>query len=122
MTLFKCIQDSQEYGSDDEHMVSRVFCTLEADGHRHKSHVDIKQTVGGDYETAPLEVGRPHGYRGPLDYERLRSEVERYYRSLVGSVGSGIRIQGASNIRMRNNTFVKEYTFTMQAEPTGGAW
>jgi len=25
----QCIQDSQEYGSDDEHMVSRIFFILE---------------------------------------------------------------------------------------------
>jgi len=27
--FYKCVQDSQDYGSDDEHMVSRVFFNLE---------------------------------------------------------------------------------------------
>jgi hypothetical protein len=103
-------------------MVSRVFCTLEVDGQRQESHVDVKQTVGGDYETTPLEVGRPHGYRGPLDYDRSRAEVEKYHRSLVGSGASRVLIQDGSDIRMRNNTFQTEYTFTIQAEATGGAW
>jgi len=29
ITFYKCVQDSQDYGSDDEHMVSRVFFILE---------------------------------------------------------------------------------------------
>ena len=29
VTFYKCIQDSQDYGSDDEHMVSRIFFFLE---------------------------------------------------------------------------------------------
>jgi len=29
VTLKKCIQDSQDYGSNDEHMVSRVFLSID---------------------------------------------------------------------------------------------
>ena len=29
ITFHKCIQDSQEYGSNDEHMVSRIFFSIE---------------------------------------------------------------------------------------------
>lgn len=102
----RCIQDSQDYGSDDEHMVSRVFFTLEADGVTYPElRCDVKQAVGEPFESAPLEVSRPQGYDGSLDYAPFRQAVEDYYRSLVGSAGRGIRIAGGGNIRMRDNVF-----------------
>ena len=106
VTFVRCEQDSQDYGSDDEHMVSRVFFNLEIDGDRYDDlHVDIKQPVVGNYETAPIEVGPPQGkrYTGPWNHNVFRSQVEQYYRSLVGSKGRDIRITGDSkDIRMRN--------------------
>jgi len=54
------IQDSQDYGSDDEHMVSRVFFDFEIEGSVHSNlYADVKQPVGSSFETAPLEVSRP---------------------------------------------------------------
>ena len=109
LTFHRCIQDSQDYGSDDEHMVSRVFFTLDVAGRQHPDlHADIKQAVGSSFETGPIEVGSPQGYDGPINYEEFRNSVEQYYRELVGSQGSGIRISGGSNIRMRNNTFIRQ--------------
>ena len=32
VTFHKLIQDSQEFGSDDEHMVSRAFFKIEVEG------------------------------------------------------------------------------------------
>src|SRR4029077_11625065 len=67
VTFRKLIQDSQEYGSNDEHIVSREFFDLEIGGKRHSDlYVDIKQPVGSDFETAPLEVGPPHDHRAGL--------------------------------------------------------
>ncbi|MGH9385622.1 MAG: hypothetical protein ACRD2N_15175 [Vicinamibacterales bacterium] len=101
MTFTMCVQDSQDYGSDYEHMVSRVFFDLVVNGKRHPGlHADLKQVVGSNYETGDIEVGQPVGYRGPFNHIAFRAAAERYFRSLVGSSGSGIRIQGASNIRM----------------------
>ena len=111
ITFEKCIQDSQDYGSDDEHMVSRVFFTLDIQSqHPTELFVDVKQTVGSSFEDGPIEVGSPKGtkYRGSWNHDAFRSAVESDYRGLVGSVGSDIRIGGGShNIRMRNNTFIK---------------
>ena len=108
----KCIQDSQDYGSDDEHMVSRIFFTIELGGRRYDGlHVDVKQTVGSSYENGPIEVGSPKGagYNGPFNHEAFRAAVEKYYRGLVGSTGTAIHIGGgAKNIRMRNNTFQRQ--------------
>ncbi len=116
ITFFRCVQDSQEAGSDDEHMISRLFYTLEIDGNEFSLYADIKQTVGSDYETAPLEVSFSVDYKGSFNYECFRQCAEKYYRSLVGSSVSGIRIQGGGNIRMKNNTF--EQTFKCECEVT----
>jgi hypothetical protein len=112
VTFEKCIQDSQDYGSNDEHMVSRVFFTLDIDGRMHTGlFVDVKQTVGSSYEVGPIEVGSPKGtsYRGPWNHGAFCTAIEAYYRGLVGSAGTGIRIgSGATNIRMRNNAFIRQ--------------
>jgi hypothetical protein len=73
----RCIQDSQEYGSDNEHMISRVFFTLEIRDRRIDLHADIKQAVGSSYETGPVEVGMPEGYRGPFMkfFEILQKDI-----------------------------------------------
>jgi len=122
----KCIQDSQEYGSDDEHMVSRVFFTLEVGGRRYDGlHVDVKQTVGSGYEEGAIEVGSPKGasYKGPFNHEAFRAAVEKYYRSLVGSKATGIRIaQGAQNIRMRNNIFQRQEVVEFEVSGPDASW
>ena len=112
-TFFKIIQDSQEFGSDDEHMVSRIFFNLEIDKTKYPNlYADIKQTVGSSYESGPLEVSPPHGYDGPFNFEAFREAVEQRYRSQVGSKGRGYRIVGGSNIRMWNN--VSTFTVVVQ--------
>lgn len=105
----ECFQDSQDFGSDDEHMISRLFFTMEIEGERQEDlSVDIKQTVGSDYETGSIEVREPAGYEGPFNHHAFRECAERYYRSCVGGGGSGINIQGGSNIRMTNNRIIKD--------------
>ena len=113
----ECIQDSQEFGSDDEHMVSRVFFSLEADDHRVDNlFADLKQVVGSDFEIDPIEVTAPHNYSGPMNYDAFRKAAEEYFRKHIGSQGSGIRIgEGAKNIRMQNNRFVREESVEFEA-------
>lgn len=108
ITFTKLIQDSHEFGSNDEHMISRVFFDIEAEGRTKLStYANIKQAVGSDYENTQLEVSRPYVYQGPFDYFKFQQLAEMYYRNLVGSTGSGINISGGSNIRMSNNTFIQ---------------
>jgi hypothetical protein len=119
----KCIQDSQEYGSDDEYMVSRVFFNLEVQDKEFSDlHVDIKQPVGSTFENTVIEVGAPQGYDGPFNHQAFSKAVEDYYRSLVGSQGTGIHIAGGSNIRMQNNTFVKEKKVQFEVGKSDSAW
>lgn len=122
ITFYKCIQDSQDYGSDDEHMVSRVFFIFGFADKKFDLHADIKQAVGSNYETGPIEVGRPEGYESPFNYEAFRDAAEKYYRQLVGSTATGIRIQGGANIRMRNNTFIQEMTIMCEIDEGTAGW
>lgn len=123
VTFHKLIQDSQDYGSDDEHMVSRAFFTLEIGGRIYSNlSVDIKQPLGSTVESTALEISHPNDYNGPINYAVFRDAVEQYYRSLVGTTGSGIRIQGGSNIRMQNNTFIKESKASFDVDKKGVGW
>jgi hypothetical protein len=123
VTFERLIQDSQDYGSDDEHMVSRVFFSLEVEGKEHQGlYANIKQPVGSSFETAPLEISKPVGYQGPFNHAAFSAATERYYRALVGAAGRGIRIDGGNNIRMRNNTFVQPGTAEFEIKASGGPW
>jgi hypothetical protein len=109
--FYKCIQDSQEYGSNDEFMVSRVFFKFVIDDKEHDCYANLKQTVGSSFETGVIEVGPPVSYKGPFNYNAFRDEAEKYFRKLVGANASGIRVTGGSNIRMMNNTFMVNLPF-----------
>jgi hypothetical protein len=111
ITFYSCHQDWQEYGSDDETMVSHVFFNLEIGGEKFEGlYSELKRTVGSEYnyETAPiLEVSPPQSYEGALNYHAFRACVEKYYRTkCVGSQAKGINLgKGAKFIRMYGNVF-----------------
>lgn len=116
----KLIQDSQQLGSDDDHMVSRVFFDVDYGGRRHTdAYVDVKQAVGGDVEKDPLEVGRAHGYSGPGNYQLFRVAVEQYFRDLIGSLGVALQVKG-TNIRMRDNVVKVNRSVRFPVTPAGG--
>ena len=131
----ECIQDSQEYGSDDEHMVSRVFFSIEATKvennetrvERHDNlYADLKQVVGGKFEETPIEVSSPYlssrePYSGPINYGEFRKAAESYFRNLVGSTGHGIHL-GGGNVRMYNNHFTQEHSVEFEAADIRGPW
>jgi len=123
LSINRLVQDSQEYGSDNEHMVSRVFFDLTLDGKTITGlHADIKQSAGSSFETAPLEVSHPANYKGPFNFDAFQTIVEHYYRGLVGSTGKGICFSGGTNIRMQNNTFNQPATGEFEVKLSGGSW
>ena len=123
VTLRRCLLDSQDYGSDDEHMVSRVWFDITAGNIEELDQfVDIKQTVGSDFETSPLEVGRPRGLAARLEYGALRAEVEAYYRGLVGTSGSAFHFEGARNVRMRDCSLDLWKRVEIALGDTSGGW
>jgi len=103
VTFRKCIQDSVDYGSDDEHMVSAVFFDLEINGQTHPDlSIQIRQIVGG----STLEIGDLRGYTGPLNRRALHEAVEGYFRDVVGPQG----LEDSAGGRMQNNVFLEEKT------------
>ncbi len=118
VNFHKIIVDSQEYGSDDEYMVSRVFFDLEIGGQKYSGpYADIKQTVGGSFNTTPIEVGSPPGYKGPFNYIAFREAVEKYYRSLVSANESLLSLKG-KRTRLKEIELVKEHS--VEFEVGGG--
>jgi hypothetical protein len=51
--------------------------------------VEVRQLIGTDFQSQPLEVGRVIGYDGPWNYEEFREFCGRYYRDVIGSSGVG---------------------------------
>jgi hypothetical protein len=103
----KCIQDMQELGTD-EFMVSRLFFDLEVKGKRYgNQECTIKQTVGSNFEDdSSFEVYVDFPKIWGVDYEKFQNAAKSYFRALVGSTGTGIRVVNSQSIRMYNNTFV----------------
>ena len=124
VTFHGCEQRSQVYGSPDEHMVSEVFFTIEENGKEHAGlRADIKQTAGANFETGPIEVGWPVGYKGPFNYHEFAKAAQQYYRDLVGASGSLIRIgPGATNIGMAGNRLGKTHVVEFEAREGEDGW
>ena len=124
ITFRRLVQDSRDYGSNDEYMVSRAFFDLKIDDLAFQDlSVDIKQTAGSNFETSLLEISKPNGYSGPFNSQAFRKVVEKYYRSLVGLSGSGIHTSGgASTIRMRNKIYDQEEHAEFMVRKKGSAW
>lgn len=122
----KVLQNSQELGTDDEHLVSRVFFDLMTpEGALTGLCSDVKLTPGAEFSNDPLEVTMPRALEGVVSYDVLRREVEQYYRDNVGATGRGIRLgPGAKGIIMRNNTLVmrKEVPVELIGSTKGKGW
>ncbi|MCX6641743.1 MAG: hypothetical protein NTW14_14855 [bacterium] len=117
------IQDSQDYGSNEEHMISRVFFDLEVEGRIQRGlYADVKQPFGSKFEEYPLEVYTQPEYRKLMNYSAFRDAVEKYYRRLIGATGRGIRIEGGSNIRMRNNRFIQPQIIEFEIDDGEAGW
>ena len=119
----RAVIDSQDYGSDDEFMVSRVFFSIDKGGKKTTGlHVDVKQTVGSNFESSPLEIGRPIGFSDSLKYDEFREAVEKYFRQLIGTQGRVIKVQGPAKIRIQNSTFMMSAKFEISGEKESPAW
>ena len=104
----RVLQNSQELGTDNEHLVSRIFYYLVIpDGEIKGIYSDVKLSPGAEFSSDPLEVTMPKALEGIVGYNVLRREVEKYYRDNVGATGRNIRISpGATGIVMMDNTLV----------------
>lgn len=108
---FESLQlDSQDYAmfeQSEAHVVSTIRFHMEIDGKQFANLVvEARQPYGTNFESEPLEIGRVTGYQGPWNHAGFAGLCKHYYRSLIGSSGRGVHIQGGSNIRIRNHLFV----------------
>ena len=73
-------------------MGARVFFDflIEGETEPHELWANIRQPIGGKFEETPIEVSWPVEYKGLMNYEVFREEVENYYREQVGGQGRGI--------------------------------
>jgi hypothetical protein len=123
VTFKECVHDSQEYGSDDKYMVSRVSVDIAVDrADQGGFTADLKQPVGTDFDTGAIEVERPRevgtqkSYRGPFDQARFAEAATKYYRELLGSEGWAIKLwPGKTNIRAQGNRFVRKKVVEFEA-------
>lgn len=127
--LRELLQDAQEFGSDDEFMVSRVFFDLEVDTRMFRGlYADLKQVVGSQFEDEAIQVTGPVGYTGPhpVNQKSFQDAVRRYFLRFIGPNGtSGILLVNSKNIRMRDNRFalpVSEPIDIDRLNPLGGGW
>ncbi len=119
----RCIFNSPEYGSDDDHVGSRVFFDLDLEGEGYANlYVDVRQLVREGTENEPLLVTRPQGYEGPFNFPVFQGLVEFYYRHAVGAKWGMFGMRG---LRMRLEGWAVEQEMLVQFEvfdEETGAW
>jgi hypothetical protein len=117
----ECRQNSQEAGTDDEHMVSRVFFNIEVDGtQRGDYYVDLKQTVGSTMVEGLIQVPWPTAYKGPWNQETFANAVREYFGQCVGPTASVVQI-GSGAIAMHETRFVVTKTTKFTAPDVAAA-
>ena len=118
------VQDKHNYhfsNQDKNVMVATIDLVYNGQNFR----TEVKQPYGVDFEEDEgFELYVP--FNSPLrelNYSVFSDKCEEYYRSIIGSSGSGIRIEGGSNIHMNNNTFVQQRQVDIPlANDNGTTW
>ncbi len=115
-----CLVDSQLLGSDNEHVVSKIFFIIDETPYE----TIVRQPYGSNrsFETEPLEVENPKRLRGKMDYGAFRDVAEQYYRMLIGSQGSAININNSSNIRIMDTKIWQSWTVMIPDIKDAGGW
>jgi hypothetical protein len=117
------ILDSQQLGSDDAHMMSRVFFSLEVAGETYPGlHANIKQTIGVSREYGPPQIFKPTGYHGPFNQEAFRAAAEKRYRDCVTKHRLMFQNGSDAAVRMRNCTFYVASETTFEVDPNNRTW
>ena len=117
VTFRRCLVNAPEYGSDDNHVGSRVFFDLHLEGREFVNvYVDVRQVTREGAEREPLIVTPPRGYDGPLDVHVFQSLVEFYYRHAVGGASG---LFGGRGLGMRLTDWVIEQDVRVRFEVSG---
>jgi len=119
LTFRSCIRDSEEFGSNDDQMVSRVFFTLAVDGTVVGDFsADLKQFVPEGGESGQIEVVTPIGFDGSFDTEQFVDAVRDYFDDLVGHHRRKVHIAGVGYVRARNKRYDVERVFEFDSQKT----
>jgi hypothetical protein len=119
-------QKYQSFNSNEDHMVSLIRFDLEIGSRTYPSmKVEIRQAYGINFDTEPIEVGRPIGANfSEWNQMAFRDACDKYYRSFFdGTSSSGRFIAGGPNITMGGNRRAKIETAEFDIpEACSGAW
>jgi hypothetical protein len=116
-------QRSQETGVQFEHMIATIKCMIVHLGSPTETYVEVKQITGSAFsEDNNIEVSRPIGYNGPLDYSEFVRAANEHYKKAVGPMGRGVKVSG--RFVGSNNVFdVGATKIEMDCEDAAeGAW
>ena len=142
LTFEGCVQDAEEYGSSSDRMVSRLFFWIRREGAPAGNFsqdlqrvagdrfakrrieppegytgpmlwAEVRQRVGDDFETGPIEVGPPVGHGGPFDQAAFARLAADYFRAVTSETGAMIRqeegrplkgsLRPTAHVRLRHN-------------------
>ena len=104
----RCIFNSPEFGSDDDHVGSRVFFDLSVGEEAYANlYVDLRQLVREGAEQDPLLITHPANYSGPFNFPVFQGLVEFYYRHAVGGKWGMFGMRGIG-MRLENWTVEQE--------------
>ena len=93
----RCIINSPDYGSDEDHVGSRIFFDLAMDDVGFANvYVDVRQCLDEAAEDQPLLVSPLQGYDGPFNALVFQGLVQFYYRHAVGVKWSMLGMKGIS--------------------------
>jgi hypothetical protein len=111
----KLVLNSEALGSDEEHLVSRVYFSLQLDDHTVRDlYADFTQPAKGESLADSFQIGPPMGYSGPFNQGAFQELVKTYYNSIIGEHGSALAVRGEGKLRIRNSTFSQEARYEVE--------
>ena len=95
--------DSQELGSTEEQIVSRIFFDLYVRGDIHMGlFSDVRQVAGTNIDHASLEISLPPLLKDVINRQEFQDRVQENYREAVRSNGLGSQVSLDPPIRMHH--------------------
>ena len=102
-------QHNYHFSNQDQDM---MVATIDLIFKNNAFRIEVKQPHGTSFEEdLGFELYLPFDSQlRQLNYMALSDKCEEYYRKMVGSQGSMIKIgEGCTNVTMTNNTFVSDW-------------
>ena len=102
-------QVAQQVGTEDEYMLAAVHTRVTHAGKTFEGVTRIKQITGSRFcEENNVEVERPDGYKGPLDFMAFSEGATRHYKQSV--FGRAIQVGPGQRLNLIGNVFEMQAT------------